>query len=64
MTKKYPPPAGGGLIEAPFGSISVVFSDCIRRPRAAASLKLESPGSRLAARGTYPPPAGGGLIEA
>ena len=41
MTKKYPPPAGGGLIEATHsGSKRRLLPSGIRRPRAAASLKL------------------------
>jgi len=60
----FPPPIGGGLIEAirvaETGHYLVDF-----RPRSgAASLKPVTPNSRLRLVAAFPPPIGGGLIEA
>ena len=63
-TERYPPPSGGGLIEAPDFSPFVFPSMHIRRPRAAASLKQPGKTDSRAAGTQYPPPSGGGLIEA
>ena len=60
----YPPLSGGGLIEASKNSLDKPVHNCIRRFRAAASLKPALVRRPSLPYRAYPPLSGGGLIEA
>ncbi len=63
--RSFPPPIGGGLIEAPQRpGTGQTATGGFRRRSAAASLKRHDRQVAVAVGRLFPPPIGGGLIEA